>query len=437
MNSAAKVYIAVLSVIGLIIGGLCTYQYITVTLASFSVKQEVLYFVSLAIISIISRCLPLYIRSDCTIDMSFISILAIVLTQGPTAAVAISFVTTPFIIIPSEEPGKKFSHIFNTAPEKTLFNTANLVLTIAVAGIAYKLTGGVAGNLALPGALLPAFSYIFVSIFINSIIVLTLFALNKQVQFLPAMMKNFLSFLPSIACCTPIGYFLALLLHMNSGEYLALLFMFPLLLARYSFKLYLDSKKQQYFLIRSLTAAIEAKDQYTEGHSRRVEYYSEIIARKMGVSAKKLEHLKVAALFHDVGKIGIDDAILRSPGALSEEERKAINRHPEIGVHILEGIDSYGNMKEMVLHHHERYDGKGYPDGTKGDDISLETYILSVADAFDAITSDRPYRKGMTLEKAEKIIREEIGRQFHPDVAKATLELIESGELQIVKGATL
>ncbi|MPM30689.1 Cyclic di-GMP phosphodiesterase [bioreactor metagenome] len=167
------------------------------------------------------------------------------------------------------------------------------------------------------------------------------------------------------------------------------------------------------------------------GHSQRVGNYAARIACKMGLPEKRIRRLKTAAVFHDIGKLGISDAILQKPSFLTHDEQMEIWRHPQIGVRILCNIDTYDDLTELVLHHHERYDGGGYPSGTKGKDLQIDTYILSAADTYDAITSDRPYRKGMTPQRAREIILEEKGKQVHPDVAVTVAAMIDSGEINI------
>ena len=157
--------------------------------------------------------------------------------------------------------------------------------------------------------------------------------------------------------------------------------------------------------------------------------YSTLIAQEMGLSQKRVNRLQNGAVFHDIGKIGIPDAILQKPGRLTDAERLEIQQHPIIGVDILKNIDAYRDILDLVRHHHERYDGGGYPDGTVGEQISLEVYILGAADAYDAITSDRPYCKGRSPEVAARILREEAGKQFHPQVAMVAAAMIEDGRL--------
>nr|WP_319489174.1 HD-GYP domain-containing protein [uncultured Caproiciproducens sp.] len=217
---------------------------------------------------------------------------------------------------------------------------------------------------------------------------------------------------------------------MENGLYLVLLIMLPLLLARYSFVLYLEAKKNYYNMVKTLTAALEAKDKYTEGHSHRVEDYAELIARKMHCSQGEIEDIRVAALLHDIGKIGIDEKILNKPGPLTPEERKVIMTHPQISASILKNVKLNNAVREAILHHHERYDGGGYPDHTKGDEIHIAIYIIGVADAYDAMTSDRPYCSSIPIERVVEILKEESGKQFHPKVVSAFLEVLHTkGEI--------
>ena len=192
-----------------------------------------------------------------------------------------------------------------------------------------------------------------------------------------------------------------------------------------NFQLYRDTKRVFLESIQALTAAIDAKDPYTEGHSERVTSLSLEIAEEMGLSQEERERLKLAALLHDIGKIGIEERILRKKGRLSDAEYSLIKSHTQVGAKILSPIHELRDIIPSVLHHHERMDGKGYPSGLKGEEIPLFARIISVADAFDAITSDRPYRKGLSVEEACREILSNQGTQFDPEVVKAFLRVME------------
>jgi HD-GYP domain-containing protein (c-di-GMP phosphodiesterase class II) len=183
-------------------------------------------------------------------------------------------------------------------------------------------------------------------------------------------------------------------------------------------------------VVRAIINAIDAKDTYTCGHSDRVAMYSKKIAARLALDAEECERIYMAGLLHDVGKIGIPDMILSKPGKLTDEEYAIVKKHPEIGYHILEHLTQLRYVLPGVLHHHEAVNGKGYPAGLAGDAIPLHGRILAVADAYDAMTSDRPYRAGMPSEKAESIMRAESGKTWDPDIVLALLECLENGEIR-------
>ena len=169
----------------------------------------------------------------------------------------------------------------------------------------------------------------------------------------------------------------------------------------------------------TLSRALDARDQDTEGHSERVATLAVEIGREMRMKETDLHSMQLAALLHDIGKIGISDAILHKPGALDEQEWALIRKHPQIGYDILQNIPFLNPALDAVLHHHEKFNGKGYPTGLQGKAISLLARILAVVDVYDALTSNRPYRPAFSSEKALELIREEAGQQFDPEVAQA------------------
>ena len=172
-------------------------------------------------------------------------------------------------------------------------------------------------------------------------------------------------------------------------------------------------------VVRAMSSAIDAKDPYTHGHSDRVARVAVRIAQELGCDAPTLRTIYMAGLLHDVGKIGIDDNVLRKPGKLTEAEYEHIKAHVEIGYRILRGLKKMGHVLPIVLHHHESWDGKGYPFGLQGTNIPYLARIVSVADAYDAMSSDRPYRKGMEDEKLDAIFRAGAGKQWDPEIVDA------------------
>jgi HD-GYP domain-containing protein (c-di-GMP phosphodiesterase class II) len=185
----------------------------------------------------------------------------------------------------------------------------------------------------------------------------------------------------------------------------------------------------------ALAAAIDAKDHYTHGHTARVTTLSLEIAKKLmqknsaNFSEKFLEHLHIAGLLHDIGKIGIPESILNKGGALTEEEKKRMQEHPLVGETILKPIKELEDSILGVRYHHEKYDGSGYPEGLKADKIPLIAAIISVADTFDAMITDRPYRKGLSKKEAIEEIKQVSGKQFDPQIAGALVELYRENKI--------
>lgn len=175
--------------------------------------------------------------------------------------------------------------------------------------------------------------------------------------------------------------------------------------------------------IRALVGAIEAKDSYTRGHSDRVTQYARLTAEAMGMAGRDLDLIIRATILHDVGKIGVPEAVLNKPGRLDERELGMMQRHPEVGVEIVREILAMTETLPLIRHHHERYDGRGYPDGVAGDAIPVGARIMAVADTFDAMTSDRPYRKALPAQAAFEEIHRCQGEQFDPVVVRAFLSV--------------
>jgi hypothetical protein len=175
--------------------------------------------------------------------------------------------------------------------------------------------------------------------------------------------------------------------------------------------------------LNAFSGMLDARDSETEGHSQRVVAYATAIGRAMNLNAQELAALEVGALLHDIGKVGVSDAILRKNGPLTDDEWAEMKKHPEIGYQLTSGIPFLHAASPVVRHHHERWDGKGYPDGLAGEAIPLVARIFSVADSFDAMISDRPYRRGMPYEGAVRELQRVAGIQFDPQVIDAFLAL--------------
>lgn len=183
----------------------------------------------------------------------------------------------------------------------------------------------------------------------------------------------------------------------------------------------LQEVKKDYLnnLVRLALKALQKKDNYTMAHSARVKYYAMIFGQHIGLSSSELHTLELAAILHDIGKIGIPDSILKKQARLTEEEYEIIKQHSTKGEYIVSTISSLKGIDKIVRHHHERYDGNGYPDRLKGNKIPLLSRLILITDTFDAITSTRPYRTGAPFEVAASELEKFAGTQFDPDLVKA------------------
>ena len=177
--------------------------------------------------------------------------------------------------------------------------------------------------------------------------------------------------------------------------------------------------QQTLAMASSLISLIDLRDRYTGGHSSRVARYCRQIALHMDLPHEQTEEIVLAAALHDIGKIGVPDRVLLKEGSLTDEEFEWIRKHPEFGWMAVRNVDGFQNASLMVLHHHERWDGNGYPGNLRGTEIPLGSYIIAVADSFDALTTDRPYRKGRTPEEALREICRCVGTQFNADAVRA------------------
>jgi HD-GYP domain-containing protein (c-di-GMP phosphodiesterase class II) len=186
-----------------------------------------------------------------------------------------------------------------------------------------------------------------------------------------------------------------------------------------------------------LVEALEARDPYTRSHSDNVVRYAVAVGRTLGLCQRELDTLKSAAMIHDIGKIGVPDAILRKPGRLTPDERQVMEEHPLIAVRILDPMRFLDRELPIVRHHHERWDGKGYPDHIAGKRIPLESRILAAADAFDAMTSTRVYQESRGVSQAIAILQECAGTQFDPDVTAAFREWIRQTERRLNRPGAL
>ena len=306
----------------------------------------------------------------------------------------------------------------------TLYNRFDYVLSSFAAWLALRLTDGaviadeplgIVAQILVAGL---AFS------FVNLLLAVSLASLRTGTPFARVWSLSISNVLTGLVALVPLGWLMAEI-GVKVGLWAAGLFLVPLYLARYSFSKYAETRELFFGTVSALSQAIDAKDGFTRGHADRVSRIAGAIARHMGLPERMIEQIELAGLLHDIGKIGVEDRILMKPVRLDPDEQELMRRHPIYGASILEPSVSLRPLVPLVLHHHENFDGSGYPEGLKGDDIPLGSRILIVADAYEAMTSDRIYRKAIGHERAMDQLNRYKGIQFDPAIVRALERLVQ------------
>jgi HD-GYP domain-containing protein (c-di-GMP phosphodiesterase class II) len=355
---------------------------------------------------------------------------------------------------------------FNRLPLiKGAFNVGNLTISGAMAGVPFFLTGGMPALGTLPTVLLPGVAAGLLYVICNSILIAMVIGLTAGTSWWREWRLRFTWTLGHYAVFGAISLGLAALYQSYSLTGL-LLMLGPAGLLYYAQRQYInhttahvselsqlnqdltgsnerlldmnerlegtleDLRQANDSLLRALSEALELRDQETEGHSQRVVRYAHATAQALGLPDEQIEAVVHGALLHDLGKIGVSDAILKKPGPLTPSEWQEMRRHPEIGYRIIASIPFLKPAAELVLHHHEHWNGRGYPHGLAGPSIPLGARIFAVVDAFDAMTSNRPYRAALSWETAIDELERGSGTQFDPLVVTTFINLITSGMIQ-------
>ena len=318
---------------------------------------------------------------------------------------------------------------------RTLFSMAALVLTVKATGFVYTSLGGpLPGSqfsvLTIPRPLVGAATAYFIC---NTALIATAISLSNRQSVLRVWNENFLWSAPSYFVGALVAAIAASVI--DRGVYWMVgLAAAPLYLTYRTYKVYLGRIQDQQrhvqqvsdlhlATIEALALAIDAKDQAAQSHIRRVQVYAAGLARAMGMSPNEIQGVKTAALLHDIGKLAVPEHILSKPGPLTQEEFQKVRIHPQVGAEIISGVPFPYPVAPLILSHHERWDGKGYPSGLQGDAIPLGARILSVVDYFDALTSERPYHKAMTFDAAIGLLQQESGKALDPKVVRMFVEM--------------
>ncbi len=356
-----------------------------------------------------------------SVSLSFSVILAAALYSGPLGGAVAGIACS---LIPRELKERK--PLLNIG-----FNAAQLALTGVAAGLVYLAAGGLLwGGTGFNGAvdnLLPTAASAASLFTVNATLVAVAIALMTRMPLGGVLrQQNLASYLTSFLVLALMGLVLVELMRVAT-VFSVVLLVLPFALARETFQVYLEMSEAYTDTVRSLVAALEAKDLYTRGHSERVARYARAIASALGMSSAQTDRIEIAALMHDIGKVGIGKGILSKPGKLTAEEVREIRSHPATGMTILSDLRVLSDLSRIVVAHHERWDGSGYPNGLSGEAIPFESRILAVADAYDAMTSNRPYRGALSRTEAVDEVQRGSGIQFDSTVVAAFMSSPELG----------
>ncbi len=309
-------------------------------------------------------------------------------------------------------------------PKKFIFNRANLVICAGLAGLLYEILNGPSldfGWRYFLVALSVALVYWFSNVTLLSLVV----SVDKGRRFIGTLAY----YISNISIITYLlHFFLALVIAQSYkllGPVVMPIYIVPIFIARYLFILASEVSRTYDQAISTLIKLLGVFDSYTSSHSLRVAQLAEDIAREMGLSETRIERIRNAALLHDLGKIGLSLNILNKPDKLTKEEWTQIYKHPIVGEDLSKEISRFKEVPLWIRHHHERYNGNGYPDGLRGEYIPIESRIIACADAFDAITTDRPYSKRKGIEEAKIELSKSANSQLDPKVVSALFRVLE------------
>jgi diguanylate cyclase (GGDEF)-like protein/putative nucleotidyltransferase with HDIG domain len=382
-----------------------------------------------AITSIFKVNLPLA-RSGSTMSVSYAVDFAALLLLGPDE--------TMIVAAASAYSQCTFRIKERNPLHRTFFSMACLIITVQAAGAAYAFLGGEPGRLAsfseLPKPLVGAATIYFV---VNTLAIATAIALSTNQFVIRVWNENFLWSAPSYFVGAGAAAIATWMVRGLSAHWITPLALAPLILTYRTYKVYLGRIEDEQRHVRemadlhlatieALALAIDAKDQTSQSHIRRVQLYAASVAKAMGMSDNDVQGVKTAALLHDIGKLAVPEHILSKPGPLTPEEFQKIRAHPKVGADIVSSVPFPYPVAPLILSHHERWDGKGYPMGLKGEDIPLGARILSVVDYFDALMAERPYHKAMSFDAAIGLLKQESGKGLDPTVVAKFIALLPS-----------
>jgi len=363
-------------------------------------------------LTVVAEMRPVYLPEHCVICVSSSFHIASLFLFGTEAAILVSVL------------GSGIADLFERrALRKTMFNISQYALCTGLAGVVYNLTRGSPGPLNLLRDFGPLTLSVITYFCLNALFISIVIALSEGYSVTDIFLINIKDVAFQYFASAAIGILIAVIYHEQPAG--IILLMLPLLIIYFALRNYMELRTQTQKVLEMLADLIDKRDPYTYHHSQQVADYSVRIARRLGLSEAEVEIIKSAARIHDLGKIIIDNTILLKPGRLTAEEYAIVKDHPRVGAEIARQLQSYQKGADYVLNHHEFFDGSGYPAGNSGQRIPLGGRIIAAADAYHAMTSDRPYRKAKSRAEAMQILHENIGTQFDPQVVEAFLSVLQ------------
>lgn len=377
-------------------------------------------------------------------SLSFAGLLGVVMLMGPVAGVLVGLVEGATGNFVRHDPKTHKQRLARPDPVKLIFNTFNHALSTGTAGLMYVWMGGTVGFVdqhAIPPALAATATYFA----FNTIGTAAVVATSKGLSVYRVWHENFLWTAPqSLMSASSVVAALWIYFAFERKAWIGTLVLPPIYVVYYSYRLYMDKIRRDLehiselntlnnSIITSLATAIDAKDHYTNKHLSRVQTYALAMSEYLNLPTAEHEAVRCAALVHDIGKLGVPEHILTKPGKLTTEEYERMKSHVELGAAILRPVQFPWPVVDVVLGHHERWDGLGYPSGLKGEEIPLGARIIALADVFDALTSDRPYRVAMTQKAAMEYVRKQSGSHFDPMCVEALMSVMDECEQRIAE----
>ena len=309
-------------------------------------------------------------------------------------------------------------------PKYVLFNRAMIAISMYSFSHIYPAMKGTYGTMEFPQGLLPFIVAACVYTFVNAIVATGWWSLHFSQGFWAVWRSNIRWGLPNMMALVPVGVVMVLAVQGGDRPWLLILFYLPIMVSKYSLDKYMELRSAYREMAVALSNAIDARDSYTRGHSERVADYAAQLAAALKLPEDQIDTIKYVGLLHDVGKVGIRDAIMKKQGTFTLDEYEEMKSHASLGADMLAGLKFLGKGQDWVLYHHERWDGHGFPKGLSGQEIPLEARILACADSFDAMTTDRPYKAKMDLDAAKRELQRCSGTQFDPKVVEAMVKVI-------------